>query len=172
MDEKEEKYHFENIDLIEMTKDVVKTLFASAKKKNIDINLEGDRAYVYGEKRILHEMIYNLVDNAIKYNHQNGSVNIEITKDSDNIRFAVNDTGIGIPKEEQEHIFERFYRVDKAYSKELGGTGLGLSIVQQGAYLHNAKIELSSIEDEGTDIDLVFPANEIDMRMEREDGTR
>lgn len=172
MDEKEEKYHFENIDLIEMTKDVVKTLFASAKKKNIDINLEGDRAYVYGEKRILHEMIYNLVDNAIKYNHQNGSVNIEITKDSDNIRFAVNDTGIGIPKEEQEHIFERFYRVDKAYSKELGGTGLGLSIVQQGAYLHNAKIELSSIEDEGTDIVLVFPANEIDMRMEREDGTR
>lgn len=172
MDEKENEYHFENIDIVETSKDVITTLSSSAKNKNIEINLKGDKTFVYGEKRILHEMIYNLVDNAIKYNRKNGSVDIEIIKNKNNICFAVKDTGIGIPENEQKKIFERFYRVDKAYSKELGGTGLGLSIVQQGALLHNAKIELSSEVNIGTNIMLIFPANEIDIRMEREDGIK
>ena len=101
-------------------------------------------------------MIYNICENAIKYNKEGGTVNICVSRTPDGPRVSVTDTGIGIPKEEQERIFERFYRVDKSHSKETGGTGLGLSIVKHGAILHNAQISVESTLGEGTKMVVLF----------------
>ena len=114
---------------------------------------------LYGIPQLLSGIIFNLCDNAIKYNRENGSVNIEIKNEKDSIVLSVIDTGIGISAEHQERIFERFYRVDKSRSKEVGGTGLGLSIVKHAAKLHNATIALSSVVDGGTAVTLTFPKN-------------
>ena len=103
------------------------------------------------------EMIYNLGDNAIKYSHEGGNVVIRVGKDNNKPWIDVSDDGIGIPKEAQERIFERFYRVDKTHSKDVGGTGLGLSIVKHGAQIHNAKIRVESAPGDGTSIRLTFP---------------
>ena len=120
------------------------------------MNLEGEDVTIRGVWTLLNEMLYNLCDNAIKYNHAGGSVNVR-TGMTDGAPFLqVSDTGIGIPEEEQDRVFERFYRVDKSHSKKIGGTGLGLSIVKHGAQFHNAKLILESWQGVGTTVRLVF----------------
>ncbi len=157
MDEREEDYKFEEVPLLKMAKKIRDSLSISAKRKRVVVNLKGEEAAVYGVKKILYEIVYNLMDNAIKYNREMGKVDVCIERREEQITLSVSDTGIGIPYEDQEHIFERFYRVDKSRSRELGGTGLGLSIVREGVLLHNAKMELCSRENEGTEILIHFP---------------
>ena len=103
------------------------------------------------------EIVYNLCDNAIKYNKENGQVTVLVSETQEQVVLTVEDTGIGIPSEEVERIFERFYRVDKSHSRAIGGTGLGLSIVKHGAAYHKAKIEVNSTVGEGTAISVIFP---------------
>ena len=127
-----------------------------ADKKQIKIHLTGKETQVYGVRQILEEMIYNICENAIKYNRENGEVFIRIEETVQKIKVSVQDTGIGIPKDVQERIFERFFRVDKSHSKETGGTGLGLSIVKHGAIYHQAEINVDSELGKGTKMELVF----------------
>ena len=122
----------------------------------MQLRVIGEHCHVIGVQKILDEIIYNLCDNAIKYNRPNGLAEIGIHEIENEIILSVRDTGIGIAKEEQERIFERFYRVDKARSKAIGGTGLGLSIVKHGAIYHNAEIVLESEPDKGTEIKIIF----------------
>ena len=121
------------------------------------MKLEGTEGKMEGVYRLLHEVIYNLCDNAIKYNVDGGSVNISIEEKENEVGIIIEDTGIGIPLEHQSRIFERFYRVDKSHSKKSGGTGLGLSIVKHAVGYHNGKINLSSEEGKGTRITILFP---------------
>ncbi|MHC1771080.1 MAG: ATP-binding protein [Flexilinea sp.] len=125
--------------------------------KHITINVSGESAVITGIRRILEEMIFNLCDNAVKYNKENGRIDISVSVDDGSAIVSVADSGIGIPKEDQDRVFERFYRVDKSHSKETGGTGLGLSIVKHGALIHKAKVELESAPNVGTTIRLIFP---------------
>ena len=120
--------------------------------------VEGSPANVYGVKRLLYEIVYNLCDNAIKYNRQGGSVKISTVSEGDFSSVTVSDTGIGIAPEYQNRIFERFFRVDKSHSKSSGGTGLGLSIVKHAVQYHHGKIELTSAPGNGTSITVSFPA--------------
>lgn len=115
-----------------------------ASMKHVHVSLSGEPVTYVGIRQILDEMIYNICENAIKYNVEGGSVSVWAGNTLNGPKVQVNDTGIGIPKEHQERIFERFYRVDKSHSKERGGTGLGLSIVKHGALLHNAKVSVES----------------------------
>ena len=135
-----------------------KTKAAKALAKSMDITLETDTtpANVNGNYQIIDEMVYNLVENAIKYNKNGGSVKVTIRNLAQSVVLSVHDTGIGIDKSEQEKIFERFYRVDKSHSKEIGGTGLGLSIVKHAAVYHDAEIEIESELDKGTVISVIF----------------
>ena len=110
-----------------------------------------------GIRQILDEMIYNITENAVKYNKENGNVTIWVGNTLEGPKVRVSDTGIGIPKEHQDRIFERFYRVDKSHSKERGGTGLGLSIVKHGAILHGAKVQVDSEYGKGTRMEIIFP---------------
>lgn len=121
------------------------------------MTVSGDDSEVYGNPQLLEEMIYNLCDNAIKYNRPGGRVDIIVDGATQRTVLTVRDTGIGIPKEHQARIFERFYRVDKSHSKDTGGTGLGLSIVKHTAAFHNAEISLKSSADTGTEISVEFP---------------
>lgn len=150
--------HSENkIDLYELSKEIVNRLESIAKNNNIKLNVLGTNCCISGNKKVIDEMIYNLCDNAIKYNVENGTVDIIIGKcETNKIKLTVSDTGIGIPKSEQNRVFERFYRVDKSRSRLVGGTGLGLAIVKHAAICHNAKIELSSVENVGTSISVIF----------------
>ncbi len=157
LDEDEMKIKRVEVDLYDMCAEVLHTLDDSASKKDVTLNLKGEHISIIGIPNILNEVIYNLCDNAIKYNNRGGSVNVLITKNDDYIKLSVADTGIGIPQDEQDRVFERFYRVDKSHSKELGGTGLGLSIVKHGASYHNAKISVDSEIGKGTKITLNFP---------------
>lgn len=145
------------IDLYEIACNVREQLLAAAEQKHITVTLEGEAAPMQGVPVIVEEMLYNLCDNAIKYNEENGSVTIKVTSTEQQTIFTVSDTGIGIPQADKERIFERFYRVDKSHSKQIGGTGLGLSIVKHGAQFHNATIELDSQLGSGTTITLFFP---------------
>lgn len=146
----------EKIDLYSLSKSIVSRLKPVADKHNISLNVIGDTAYVQGTEKILDEMIYNLCDNAIKYNKENGIADVIISTTADKVNLTVRDTGIGIPKSEQGRVFERFYRVDKSRSKQAGGTGLGLAIVKHGAMYHNAEIKLESTEGKGTSITISF----------------
>ncbi len=146
----------EKVDLHELSKEIITRLNSVAEKKNITLNLIGDSAFVVGAKKIIDEMIYNLCDNAIKYNKENGIVDVIINTIENKVNVTVRDTGIGIPLADQNRVFERFYRVDKSHSKQIGGTGLGLSIVKHGAAYHNAEISLESVEDKGTSITISF----------------
>jgi two-component system phosphate regulon sensor histidine kinase PhoR len=145
-----------DIALLEMSRSVAKHLMPRAEEKGIALSVDGEDLSVTGYPSLLNEMIYNLVDNAIKYTDTGGSIKININRDSDRVVLSVCDTGIGIPHEHQPHVFERFYRVDKSHSKSTGGTGLGLSIVKNGAAVHDADIELESEEGKGTCIRLLF----------------
>lgn len=148
---------FENVDLYAMAEIAVHSLAAEAADADVDIELAGKPSVLNGIPQLLQGIIFNLCDNAVKYNHKGGKVTVNIENDATSVNLSVRDTGIGIPSEHQEHIFERFYRVDKSHSKDVGGTGLGLSIVKHAAKIHNAKIELHSVMDEGTTIIVHFP---------------
>ena len=165
LDEKSISQEKEEINLTELSKEVITPLLPVAEKKNVKIDLEAEnQVFINGVRSVIFEMIYNLVENAIKYNKNDGKVIVKISKTSENfsskleqtVVLSVSDTGIGIPKNEQERIFERFYRIDKSRSKESGGTGLGLSIVKHGAKYHNAKVALSSQEGKGSTFTISF----------------
>lgn len=158
LDEKAVVYDKENVDLYALSLEVAERLRAAADKKNIKINVIGDTAEVIGVRKILDEMIYNLCDNAVKYNKENGIVDIIVNSADSKVKLIVRDTGIGIPTAQQSRVFERFYRVDKARSKAIGGTGLGLAIVKHGAMYHNAEIKLESQENAGTSVIIIFEA--------------
>ncbi len=147
----------ENVNLYTLAAETVRALSNEAENAGVSLNIDGKQAIVNGVPQLLQSIVYNLTDNAIKYNRQGGMVKVSTDCSADEVRLIVSDTGIGIPSEHKERIFERFYRVDKSRSKELGGTGLGLSIVKHAARLHNAKIELQSVENEGTTVTVIFP---------------
>ena len=146
----------EQVDLYELSQNVLSRLESVAKKRNISLQLEGEHETVCGYYGILSEVLYNLCDNAVKYNRENGKVVVQIKKEDDLIKWCVADNGIGMKKTEHERIFERFYRVDKSHSKQIGGTGLGLSIVKHGCACNNAKISVTSIEGEGSCFTIQF----------------
>lgn len=156
LDEGTMKKEFEDTDLMDIGRQVISKLDDKASRLGIDLSLEGKSAAIKGYKPVLFEMLFNICDNAITYNKENGKVTLTIKNDGDRAVVSVKDTGIGIAPEHQQRIFERFYRVDKSHSKETGGTGLGLSIVKHGAVLHNAKISLTSELGKGTEITIVF----------------
>lgn len=147
----------EKIDLFETAKEVQTTLENAAKEKNVTVILNGEHAEINGVKRLVYEIVYNLCDNAIKYNVDGGKLDISVSSDGRNAKIRVADTGIGIPPEHRDRIFERFYRVDKSHSKASGGTGLGLSIVKHAIQYHNGKISLESEVGKGTTITVEFP---------------
>ena len=167
LDEKSISLEKEPIELLGLSKEIAKILSASAKAKNIKLDVHGDSGKIMGVQPVIYEMIYNLIDNAIKYNVQNGTVEVTVKEEKpekghtfgNKTVISVRDTGIGIPKNEQDRVFERFYRIDKSRSKELGGTGLGLSIVKHAAKFHDAAINLSSKEGEGSTFTITFPGN-------------
>ena len=156
LDEGAVSFEKESVDIFELSKDIIKRLTPIAEKRNISFRMIGDIAKVYGVRKILDEMIYNLCDNAIKYNKDNGTVDVIINQAGDRTSITVKDTGIGIPASEQSRVFERFYRVDKSHSKLVGGTGLGLAIVKHGAAFHDAEVSLESTEGKGTSVTITF----------------
>jgi two-component system phosphate regulon sensor histidine kinase PhoR len=142
----------EPVDMLQLCQEIGQILAQSAQDRNLTITVSGDGFTLIGIRRMLQELVYNLCDNAIRYNVPGGSVHIF----AENNQIRVQDTGIGIPAEHHERIFERFYRVDKSHSKQTGGTGLGLSIVKHAAAYHNAAIQLESTPDQGTTITVTF----------------
>ena len=157
LDEGAEDMRREETDLYSLAKDAVCSLSPEAQEAGVSLELSGESAVITGVPQLLDGIIHNLCDNAIKYNRRGGSVAVTVTDGADSAHLTVKDTGIGIPPEQQERIFERFYRVDKSHSKALGGTGLGLSIVKHAAKLHNAAISIYSVPGEGTEIKVDFP---------------
>lgn len=143
---------FEEVDLSRVAERCAQSLEMNARAKNISISLDCEECYINGNESLLEELVYNLIDNAIRYNKDNGSIEIKVK----NRVLSVSDTGIGIPQKYQSRIFERFFRVDKSRSKETGGTGLGLAIVKHIAEVHNAEISICSVEDTGTTITVEF----------------
>ncbi len=146
----------ETVELTEIAKEVVEVLAESAAKKNVELTVEGEPQTIFGVRRYIYEIIYNLCDNAIRYNKDDGKAEIKIGKDGGHVFVAVKDTGIGIAPEHHSRIFERFYRVDKSHSKETGGTGLGLSIVKHAVQYHSGKVTLDSETGKGTTVKIVF----------------
>lgn len=156
LDGKDIAVKMEPIDLYETSQAVMGHLEAAAEKRSIKMFLSGKHLVITGAEQIIEEMIFNLIDNAIKYNKTGGKIYVNILKNDDGINLSVEDTGIGIKDEDIGRIFERFYRADKSHSKEIGGTGLGLSIVKHGANFHNAKVFVKSKYGEGTKITILF----------------
>lgn len=148
---------WEDIDLYTLCDDVLQSLEPVAKRQTVTLRLAGESLQVRGVYQVLREMIYNLCDNAIKYNRSGGSVTVTAARSAGRASVTVADTGIGIPYEDQSRVFERFYRVDKSHSRAIGGTGLGLSIVKHAAALHGAEIKLQSQPEDGTVITVLFP---------------
>lgn len=157
LDEGAGDMQWENTDLYTLADKAAKSLEAQANAVCVTLELSGVSAVLNGIPQLLYSIVYNLCDNAIKYNHENGNVLVNIKNDNDRVVLSVQDTGIGIAPEHQERIFERFYRVDKSHSKAVGGTGLGLSIVKHAVRIHNAKIEVKSLVGEGTTVIVTFP---------------
>lgn len=155
--DEEREIQKEELSLYKIVSNVVDSLQDMAWKKNITLHLEGKEGKIQGVYRLIYETIYNICDNAIKYIVDGGDVKISIEEKDSEVGITIEDTGIGIPKEHQSRIFERFYRVDKSHSKKSGGTGLGLSIVKHAVGYHNGKISLSSEEGMGTKIEIWFP---------------
>lgn len=159
LDEESVELEKEEVDLYDLTREIVSRLAPQAAQKNIHMEVTGEPVIYKGIRQILDEMVYNICENAIKYNNDNGRVTVWVGSTLSGPKISVADTGIGIPKEHQERIFERFYRVDKSHSKERGGTGLGLSIVKHGAILHGAKVNVESDEGKGTRMEILFTKN-------------
>ncbi len=161
LDEGAESLEREPVNLLSVAQDVARRLDSAAQKAGVTLKVMGLSVEVRGIPSVLDEMVYNLCDNAIKYNHPGGTVNVTVAPTDDgSAEVTVEDTGIGIPVEDQSRVFERFYRVDKSHSKEIGGTGLGLSIVKHGASLHGAQIHMDSQVGRGTSVQLLFPHHE------------
>ena len=147
----------ERLDLLEVAQGAADDLQAEAEKKNVHLSVSGELAELEGVRQLIYEVVYNLGDNAIKYNIDGGSVSINVSSDGKNAKLTVSDTGIGIAAEDQSRIFERFYRVDKSHSKESGGTGLGLSIVKHAVQYHGGRISMDSAPGKGTSISVSLP---------------
>ena len=157
LDEGEVPYEWTETDLYQTAKNVFGTLSEAAKKQDVHLYIEGDRVQLHTVPNILEEVLFNLCDNAIKYNKPGGNVCICLTENEESVCISVKDNGVGIPKEDQSRVFERFYRVDKSHSKEIGGTGLGLSIVKHGVSFLGGEVELESTPGQGTEITVSFP---------------
>lgn len=146
----------EEVDFYVLTREICSRLAPQAEKRHVRLEVTGESVTYHGVRQVLDEMLYNIIENAIKYNKENGLVSVWVGNTLQGTKIIVRDTGIGIPKDEQERIFERFYRVDKSHSKATGGTGLGLSIVKHGALMHGAKIHIDSEVNKGTKMELIF----------------
>jgi two-component system, OmpR family, phosphate regulon sensor histidine kinase PhoR len=157
MDEMSQELPKEDVALKALSVDTAERLKPLADERGVTIDVQGEETIINGSVKLISEIIYNLVDNAIKYNRPEGRVHVTIASEPDGTTLSVADTGIGIPKEDQSRIFERFYRVDKSHSRDTGGTGLGLSIVKHAALYHNAEITLQSKLGAGTTIKVKFP---------------
>ena len=162
LDEGGVPYQWEELDLYSMVHDIFSTLHEAARKQEVHMYMEGGSTMLDTVPTIMEEVLYNVCDNAIKYNHRGGEVFVQLKDEGDVVRINVRDTGIGIPKEDQERIFERFYRVDKSHSKEIGGTGLGLSIVKHGVKTLNGRLWLNSEPGQGTEIIMEFPKHHME----------
>lgn len=160
MDDGNQNADVEQLNLYEMAQYCVEMLEMSATKHNVSIEFSGQECFVLGDRQQMEELLYNLCDNAIRYNNVGGYVNVEVQSVAGASVLTVRDTGIGIPKEHQERIFERFYRVDKSRSKSTGGTGLGLAIVKHIVTGFGAELELNSEVGKGTEIKVTFPKKE------------
>lgn len=147
----------EQVDLFELAEEVRSVLEGTCEAKHINMKLMGEHVSIDGVKRLLYEIIYNLCDNAVKYNNEGGIADIDISSDEKNAYITVRDSGIGIPQDQQQRVFERFYRVDKSHSKESGGTGLGLSIVKHAVSYHNGTVSMKSEPGNGTEIRVSIP---------------
>lgn len=156
LDEESVELEKEDVDLYGLCREIISRLAPQAQMRQVQIILEGEQVYYHGIRQILDEMIYNICENAIKYNVEGGRVEVWVGNTLQGPKVTVSDNGIGIPQEHLERIFERFYRVDKSHSKERGGTGLGLSIVKHGAILHGAKVHAESKVGEGTRMEILF----------------
>lgn len=157
LDENKTLDEFEDVDLLKLAQSVTLRLKHKAQTKGVTFNVSGSSACVCGVQSILSEVLYNLVDNSIKYNKDNGKVDVKVQDGSEEVTVSVSDTGIGIGAADRERVFERFYRADKSHSKEIGGTGLGLSIVKHGVLFHKGRVELESEPGVGTTITFVLP---------------
>ena len=145
------------VDLHALAVQTMQRLTGPAQKANVTLRLEGTRVTISGVELLLEEIVFNLIDNAIKYNRSGGSMTITTLRKSGRAILTVKDTGIGIPQEHHARVFERFYRVDKSHSREVGGTGLGLSIVKHAAAYHDASVTIDSEEGIGTTVTVIFP---------------
>lgn len=160
LEESELEYEKESVDLLESAKITIDNLRPAAERKGIEVRLNGEPNIVHGVPQLIDSIMFNLLDNAIKYSREDGEVTVAVYREQDKAVFSVADNGIGIAEDEKERIFERFYRVDKSRSKEAGGTGLGLSIVKHAAMINNADIELTSVLEKGTIVKVLFPVYE------------
>lgn len=159
LDMTEKTIEFEDVDLYELAESCVGMLQVNAEKHQVFLSLFGSSSHIYANKSMMEELLYNLCDNAIRYNKEGGTVKVILKNEEDCVKLQVKDTGIGIPEKSQNRVFERFYRVDKSRSKQTGGTGLGLAIVKHIVANHNAQIDLSSELGKGTTITVIFPKN-------------
>ena len=157
LDEEKTSYVWEPVDVYQVCKNAFESLKEKAKRLNVHLYICGERMKMEAVRTLLEEAIYNVCDNAIKYNRNDGSVSVFLTQAAQEIQIVVKDTGVGIPKEDQDRVFERFYRVDKSHSKEIGGTGLGLSIVKHAVGALKGCVILRSEEGNGTEICMKFP---------------
>ena len=156
LDEESVELEKEDVELYGLCREIVSRLSPQANARRVQVSVQGEQVVYRGIRQILDEMIYNICENAIKYNNEGGRVVVWCGKTLNGAKISVTDNGIGIPEEHLDRIFERFYRVDKSHSKERGGTGLGLSIVKHGAILHGANVQVESKVGEGTRIDILF----------------
>lgn len=157
LDSAEKEEDAEQVDILELAEENVERLNPIADSMGVSVTVDGEPCYVTGSRKRLDELVFNLIDNAVRYNKADGSVAVSVKNTEANIIFAVADTGIGIPSEARDRVFERFYRVDKSRSKRDGGTGLGLAIVKRVAMLYGAEIRLESEENVGTTVSVRFP---------------
>ncbi|MCI6817810.1 MAG: ATP-binding protein [Clostridium sp.] len=157
LDIAEKEEDAEQVDILELAEENVERLNPIADSMGVSVTVDGEPCYVTGSRKRLDELVFNLIDNAVRYNKADGSVAVSVKNTEANIIFAVADTGIGIPSEARDRVFERFYRVDKSRSKRDGGTGLGLAIVKRVAMLYGAEIRLESEENVGTTVSVRFP---------------
>ena len=162
LDTKDFSGEFERVNLSDTVRNCITLLELTAQKRNVTLLAQNlpTECIVSGTPKMLEELVFNLIDNGIRYNKENGKVTVELFENEEIVRLSVKDTGIGISREDQERIFERFYRVDKGRSRETGGTGLGLAIVKHIVVVHDAAIEVTSEEGEGTEITVTFQKND------------
>lgn len=157
LDENSFADHEETVDILTLAQLASERLKPAAESKHVTINVTGERAEMTGIRSVLEEIVYNLLDNAVKYNREGGRADINVADGEHDITVTVSDTGIGIPADCIDRVFERFFRADKSHSRKIGGTGLGLSIVKHGVLLHGGNITVKSTEGTGTTFTLTLP---------------